>query len=172
MLRILSLSLGTLALLQLAIVPASSVVQWLKLVTGRIDHDQYYASHVAWKYVAGDDMKAARYIAENSRSADGVVVFGSDAVINFLSGRANPTRFLYAFPLTEGGPASPRDAYRREYVSRIRQAPPVYVVIGLPFATSDKERVLHDFPELESFLHQHYALAKSIGFLDLYRSKQ
>jgi hypothetical protein len=169
LLRRLTLSLGALVVLQLALTPAAEVAQWLKLAAGRIDADQYYAADRYGLYVAGDDMSAARFIRERTGPADTVVVWGNNALITFLSGRANCTRFVFAMPLTLGGPRSPRAAYRREYLNEIREKQPAYVVVGLPHSSGDKEAVLKEFPELEALLHERYSLEVRIGFLDLYR---
>ena len=163
-----SLSLTAFVVLQLSVVPATSVAEWLELVAGRIGSDRYYASHAAGGYIAGDDMKAARYIRERTQPTDGVAVWGNNALIGFLSGRPNPTRFVYAMPLTEGGPRSPRDTYRREYMSALLKNPPAYFVVGVPWGSPHKDQVLHDFPELETLLHERYSMETQVGGLDLY----
>jgi len=163
------LSLAAFAVLRLAIVPASAVAEWLQLITGRISSDRYYAAHTAGGFVAGDDMKAARYIRERTQPGDGVAVWGNNSLIGFLSGRANPTRFVYAMPLTEGGPRSPRDAYRQEYMHALRNHPPAYFVVGVPWGSLSREQILHSFPELEVLLQERYFKETRIGGLDLYR---
>ena len=164
-----ALSFAALAVLQLAIVPASSVHQWLQLMTGRIGIDQYYAAHVAWTFVAENDIEAASYIRTRTQPAEGVTVWGNNALIGFLSGRANPTRFVFALPLTVGGPGSIRERYRREYLAALLKNPPAYFVVGMPWESSNKELILHGFPELEGWLHSQYAMETRIGGLDLYR---
>ena len=57
-----ALALATIAVLRLGLFRRSGVVQWMKLATGRVSLDQYYASHMAGSYMAGDDLKAAAYI--------------------------------------------------------------------------------------------------------------
>lgn len=156
----------------LAVVPASSAALWLKFMVGRINRDEYYAAHVFGLYVAGDDIKAARFIQERTGAADTVVVWGNNALVNFLSGRANCTRFVFAMPLTAGGPGSPRAAYRREYIREVQKSLPAYIVVGLPHGSGDKELVLKEFPEFEALLHERYYLETRIGFLDLYRRNQ
>jgi hypothetical protein len=164
-----AVALAAIGVLQLATVSVSAVGQWLKLVTGNVNSEQYYGSHHAGAFVAGDDMKTARYIQERTKPSDGVVVFGNNALINFLSGRANPTRFLTAGSMTFGRAGSIRDAYRQEYISGIRRAPPAYVVLGVAYNGS-KEKALQGFPELDTLLHEQYTLDTHIGYLDLYRS--
>jgi hypothetical protein len=169
LLRTLALSLGALIVLQLAVTPASAVARWLKLMTGRIDRGEYYSALEYARYYPWDDMRAARFIRERTGPDDTVVVWGNNALINFLSGRANCTRFGFATPLRAGGPGSPRAAYRREFLTEIRKKQPAYVVVGLPRVTEDNEPVLRDFPEFETLLHERYSLETQIGMLDLYR---
>jgi len=162
-----ALALAIVGIVQMALVPASSVVQWLKLTTSRINLDQYYAAHTASWFAAGDVVNAAKYIGENTNPSDGLAVFGNEALLNFLSGRANPTRFLTGGSLTLGGPNSIRNAYRQEYIRGLQRTPPAYIVLGMAY-DGTKERALHDFPQLEQFLRERYSLEKSFGYLDLY----
>jgi hypothetical protein len=135
----------------------------------RIDFEKYYASHVAGKFVAGDDMKAAAHIRERTTSTDTLAVFGNNAGITFLSGRHNPTRFIHALPLTEGGGGSAQSDYRLEYITGLRQNRPTYFVVGTQWGSASKEEALNDFPVLQDFLDNEYYLEKRIGYLDLYR---
>jgi hypothetical protein len=165
------LLLGAVAVGKLAEEPFFGVSGWLKLMVGRVSRDQYYASHRAGAFVAGDEIKAADYIRRRTVTADGVAVYGNDAEINFLSGRANPTRFLYSLPLTEGGRSSPQAPYRREYILGLRRNPPAYFVTGVPWGNHSKAAELKDFPELEDMLEREYVLETRIGALDLYRRR-
>ena len=161
---------GAFLLGQLAISPAFEVARWLKFVSGRTEEDIYYAWYARSKYVAGDNMKAAQYLREHTGDGDQVAIWGNDATITFLSGRANPTRFVFALPLTYGGPNPMRATYRREYLNELRRTLPVYVVVGLPWGHPvEKEPYLADFPEFVGLLHTRYRLETRIGFLDLYR---
>jgi hypothetical protein len=165
-----AIALAGIGLLQLATVSLAGVGQWLKLVTGDVNSEQYYSSHHAGAYVPGDDMKAARYIQERTKPDDGIVVFGNNALIYFLSGRANPTRFLTAGSMTFGRAGSIRDAYRREYINGIQKAPPAYIVVGVAYNGS-KEKALQGFAEFDTLLREQYTPDTHIGYLDLYRSK-
>jgi hypothetical protein len=172
-LRLLSrvvLLLATIGVLQLAMVSASSVVQVLTLASGRIGKDKYYASHTAGKFVAGDDMAAARYIQAKTEPTDGVAVYGNNALINFLSGRANPTRFLSGGALTLGSGTAIRAAYRREYMNGLQESLPAYIVIGVPFGALTKDQAIQSFPEFETLLYERYTLETQIGYLDLYHA--
>jgi hypothetical protein len=132
-------------------------------------HSQYYGLYRKDDYNAGDNMQAASYIRERTRESDTVAIWGIDATITFLSGRSNPTRFVYAMPLTRGGANSHLLRYRREYMTAISARPPRYFVVGQPHNSTDKAAVLRSFPELAGFVGDHYRLEQQIGFLDLYR---
>jgi len=157
---------------QTVVKPGVDVLRWLQLMTGATNSPAYYQRYVAWRYVAGDNMAAANYIRERTRDSDNVAVFGNDATINFLSGRANPTRFLMGMPLTSSGVDELRAAYRQEYMAGLRMQPPIYFVVGQPYDTADKAAVLRQFPELQDFLQVRYSLESQIGFLDLYRLRE
>lgn len=160
--------LSAIGLLQLATVSVSGVAQWLELVSGHTGREQYYAAHHRGWFVAADDMEAARYIRERTKPSDGVVVFGNNSLINFLSGRANPTRFLTGGALTLGARGSRRDAYRNEYITGLLKSPPTYLVLGSAFHGT-KEQAIQEFPELEALLRERYSLETRIGYLDLFR---
>ena len=149
--------------------PGRSVGRFAKLALGRIDLGEYYSRFVEWEYVANDAIEAGHYIAARTRPQDGVVVFGHEATVNFVSGRPSPTRFTYAMPLTVGGDR--QTAYRSEYVRTLREKPPTYIVSGLHQRSADKQRMLREFPELSALVAKNYKLEARIGFLDLYRYK-
>jgi hypothetical protein len=169
LLSAIALALGLAALVRVAVIPAAGVAQWVRLVTGRMGRERYYAAHAAGAYVAGDDMKAAAYIRDRTHPADTVAVYGNNAGINFLSGRKNPTRFVFALPLTQGGRSSYRSQYRREYMAGLRRRLPAYVVVGVPWGGWTKDEAVRDFPEFQGLLAQQYRLETRIGALDLYR---
>jgi hypothetical protein len=158
-----ALGFAIIALLNVAKVPTSAVGQWLEVLTGRITASQYYDSHRAGSFVAGDDMNAATYIRERTSPDDTVAVYGYNAGINFLSGRKNPTRFGYALPLIRS------ERYRREYIDELRQQPPAVFIVGVLLNRPGKDGPLGDFPELKALLEARYRFETRIGSLDLYR---
>jgi hypothetical protein len=165
--------LAAVAVLTLAVVPASDVARWLKLLTRQMSREQYAASFRGGVFSPAADVKAANYIREHTIPTDGVAVFGVNADINFLSGRPNPTRFYWSMPLTVGRPFSTRDVFRREYLEGVRRHPPVYFVVGvLPWDRSPKTIALHKFAELEELLNREYRLETKFGALDLYRKTE
>jgi len=150
-------------------VPASAATMWAKLMAGRISRREYTSQFGG--YARRVDA-AAEYIRGRTAASDPVAVYGNESALTFLTGRPNPTRFVFALPLTEGGPASPRAHYRREFVLALQQTPPVYFVVGQPWGATTKTNALHGFPELEDFLNHGYSLESHIGVLDLYRRQK
>jgi len=167
--RVFALIAAALFLTQVMVTPVLDVKEWLLFISGSKTHTEYYEDFKEWEYVAGDNMAAARYIRDRSSDSDGVAVWGNDATVRFLSGRPDPTRFVYAMPLTQEASGSFRATYRREYISDLSEKPPLYLVVGLPYASTDKAAMLDGFPELLEFLQDQYQLERQIGFLDLYR---
>jgi hypothetical protein len=162
-----ALGFAIIALLNVARVPVSAVGQWLEVLTGRIRAPQYYDSHRAGPFVAGDDIHAAVYIQERTSPADTVAVYGYNAGINFLSGRKNPTRFGFALPLIRSGRMLAE--YRREYIDGLHRSPPAVFIVGVFLSPRGRDGPLGDFSELKAFLDAKYRFETRIGSLDLYR---
>ena len=133
---------------------------------GVTDTDDYYDGFGA----AGAERRAAEHIRDRSSADDGVVIWGWNASILFLSGRATPTRFGFSMPLLLGDEASPRNAYRREFMQDIERAPPLYVVEGTLAARLLGGRVgLADFPEFNAFVQSRYVAEARFEDLTLHR---
>jgi len=155
---------------QVAASPTVDVGRWLQFMTGMKTRTQYYSQYVRRFYVASDTMEASAYLKERTSPSDTIAVWGNEATINYLSERQNPTRFVFAMPLTAVGSAILRANYRKEYMAAFNTHPPRYFVVGQPHDGSpDKAAVLREFPELDSFVRDHYSLERQFGFLDLYR---
>lgn len=133
----------------------------------RGDLDAYHNRFWRRAYGAGDEVRAARYIQARTEPDDTVFVWGIDATVRYLSGRADATPYTFNMPLTLEG------AYRSRYRARALQAltarPPAYVVVGQPFETQDKAASVGGFPEFAALLDRDYVLETRIGNLDLYR---
>lgn len=152
--------------------PASDAMHWMRFVSGSESRAQYYARFGLddRSYVAADQMAAAEFIRANTTDTDRVAIFGYDAPVLFLSGRANATRYSYALPLVGHRSSSAfRTEYRRDFMASLVSVP-AYVVIGLLF--SGKQRTLDDFPEFKAYLARHFALQRSFGNVDVYRRRE
>jgi hypothetical protein len=164
--RIIAVSFGIVLIASLSVGPAREIARGGKLLIGVDTTDTHYAKYHFRDYIAADEIKAARYLKEHTGSDDQVFVWGVDATVNFLSGRANPTRFSFNMPLSMVSPF--RALYREETMRKLNAEPPVFIVVGAPWEWQ-KEEALAQFPEFEALLKQGYALETSMGDLDLYR---
>ena len=66
------------------------------------------------------------YIVENTAPEDRVLVWGTQTVVNYLSGRESPTRFVHQKPLFRAGYASA--ALSAEFLQGIRTNPPRLII--------------------------------------------
>ena len=66
------------------------------------------------------------YIVENTAPEDRVLVWGTQTVVNYLSGRESPTRFVHQKPLFRAGYASA--ALSAEFLEGIRTNPPRLII--------------------------------------------
>jgi hypothetical protein len=147
-----------------ALGPARDTWHYARYVVHLDSRDDYLKGFSRFNYSPLSAVKAAAYIKARTQPTERVAVYGVDAVVQFLSERSSPSRFVYAFPL--GVPSRlVRDSYRSEYMSDLRRAAPRYVVLG----THQDESTLSEFPELGKFLAQRYRLDASFGLLELYR---
>ncbi len=164
--RIVVAIVGIVLFAHIGFVPARQIFRLGKFLTGSESAQSYYEKYTFRDYVAADEIAAARFLKEHSTPSDRIFIWGVDATLNYLSGRPNPTRFVFNMPLSMPSPF--RADYRGEAMRKLHATPPAFIVVGAPWEW-DKERALAEFPELEAFLKQGYALETSIGNLDLYR---
>jgi hypothetical protein len=69
-------------------------------------------------------MPVVNYVIENTRPDDTVLVLGAESVVNFLSRRVSPTRYVYQYPLQLLGS---REMFE-EYFHQILQNKPVLII--------------------------------------------
>jgi hypothetical protein len=147
--------------------PLRDVVQWTKRIAGGSEQ-AYFASYVFNEtYSAADMVAAGRHIRERTKPEDGVFVWGNDAVIRFLAGRRDPTRFTHVLPIESPGPFMAR--YRAEMMQGLTTDPPAYIVVGGPWVS--KQTALGFFPDFTALIAARYVLETTIGHVDLYRLK-
>ena len=158
----------SICMLRLAYEPLGDLRKWVKFMTGQTTAENYYKEfgHEDDPFSAGDDM-AAQYIVSHTAKTDPAVVFGNNATITFLSARPNPTRFVFAMPLTRT--TGMREGYRKEYLEKLNATPPTYIVVDMAYAGPIAGAV-EDFPEFAQFLSENYELEKQFG-LDVYHKR-
>ncbi len=146
--------------------PAYEVARWVGWVAGATESGPYFDGFG----IAGAERRAAHHIRLNSSPDDGVVVWGWNSGVLFLSGRMSPTRFGFSMPLLLGDEGPPRQDYRREFMNDIERTLPLYVVEG-PQAGQllGGQFGLADFPEFHALVRSRYVEEITFGELTLHR---
>jgi hypothetical protein len=126
------------------------------------------------------------YLETHSTPDETVVVWGSNAGVNYLSHRASPSPFGYVQPLVDPPNSDLRRRYRDEFIRRLESAPPRYVValserVCERAPTPDERklmgpaegimRCLSDVPALRDFVLSRYTLVDTLGPLDIRRRR-
>ena len=122
-----------------------------------------------------DQMQIIDYLKDNSRPGDQVFVWGTAPLINFLTGRRSPSRFVSNLGLiSTWGP----DRWRQELVRDLQRARPRFVVVARHDEIStvsgtwrDSEEYLQVYPALAGLLHADYRSAENLPDFEIYRLK-
>lgn len=100
----------------------------------------------------------ASYIRTQTDPAETIYVWGIAPQIYFLAQRKAATRYRNNYNLSElvtGKPLEALEAYAPIVIENIRRSPPAYIVQIFR---------LEDFPELQTFVRDHYALDRDMEF--------
>ena len=113
------------------------------------------------------------YILENTRPEDPVLVWGTQTVVNYLSGRESPTRFVHQKPLFRAGYASA--SLSAEFLADLETNPPKLIIntwlSSTPFVEISPDGTCGPpeakYPEsmgaVFNYICQHYRLAEVLG---------
>jgi len=123
-----------------------------------------------------DQMVIIDYLREHSRPDDGVYVWGTAPLINFLTPRPSPSRFMVNHPLiSPWGPVW----WRQDLIGELHRQPPRFIIVErhdqIPLVTlnnDDSEQCLRTFPTLASFIAARYESVKNLDDFEIYRLKQ
>jgi len=120
-----------------------------------------------------DQMAIIDYLQKNSAPGDGVYVLGTAALINFLTERPNPSRFVTDHAIIS--PWGP-ERWRQDLVAELNRTPPRFIVVerhdAIPIVTltyDDSEQWLKKYPPLASFVGSHYESVKNLYDFEVYR---
>jgi len=121
-----------------------------------------------------ETQQTAQYLREHSSADDRVLIWGFQALVNFLADRRAPTRYIFTYPLTFDRPESAfRVEARRTFLRDLRNQPPLYIVLVTndvnPLQAVDSYSLLAGFPEFQQVIRQQYRLERDIGDFHLYR---
>ncbi|NQT53888.1 glycosyltransferase family 39 protein [bacterium] len=157
-------------------VPIRSVVKWGTAVAGRRSWTLYYeqvggAGQGDTSYLA--TRAAAKYLAGRTAKDETVLVWGFNALINYLADRRSPTRFGYSLPFMRGPDSPYLEQYLREFIDALRQSPPAYIVLSATdkhaFQVKNSKEYLKDFPELHAFVTHHYVHDTTVAGFEMWR---
>ena len=127
-------------------------------------------ANTANQYKVRDDPQieaAVAYVDAHTAPADGVLVWGSEPVVNFLSGRTRPNRFVFMSQMFLPGYAAPAQA--DEMLRDLQSHPPRLIInaytCGVPFIDylSNCGGALSYWDEVFTFVRQHYAHVADVG---------
>jgi hypothetical protein len=122
-----------------------------------------------------DQLAIIDYVEKNSPPGAGVFVWGTAPLINFLTQRLNPSRFVSNFPLiSPWGPAR----WRLELIGELNRRPPLFIIVArhdnIPVVTltnDDSEQCLKKYPALAAFIKGRYEPARQLEDFEVYRLK-
>ncbi|MBI5956920.1 MAG: glycosyltransferase family 39 protein [Chloroflexi bacterium] len=125
-----------------------------------------------YSFLAAQD--TARYLRQHTTSEDYVLVWGFQALVNFLADRRSPTRFIFNYPLTFDQPESEfRIVARRRFLKDLADKRPAYIVLVTndvnPIQPVDSHTLVEGFPEFKRLIQKQYRLEKDIADFHLYR---
>lgn len=155
--------------------PLRSVKEWISYRSGKISRNQYDAHFVYLNknhYDSGTIRLLATYVREHSTNTDTIQVWGFDAGINYLADRAAPSRFGYTYPLEIGSKNPYLQGYRAEFLDKIHEKPPVYVLVPSQDAFGSmpaSDQSFNEFTGFHDFVLARYNVEKTIENWTLYR---
>ncbi|HET6644445.1 MAG TPA: hypothetical protein VFG65_02995 [Fimbriimonadales bacterium] len=154
---------------------------WSSYFDGVRKGDKYATlANYATNYGTGKHvLNAARLVGlgESLRRAtapnETILSFDMDPALNFYSGRMQPARFIYLWPLLTKGFESLH--WKEEYTRNIIAGKPTFFLLcrssRKASTVEDGRKLLERYPELKKFLAAQYIVVAHIGPIDVYRRK-
>ena len=123
-----------------------------------------------------DQMATIEYLRKNSVPGDGVYVWGTAPLINFLTPRPSPSRFVANHPLiSPWGPAR----WREDLIGELNRKPPRFIVVErhdqitlVTLTSDDSEECLRKYPALASLIADRYESVENLDDFEIYRVKR
>ncbi len=139
----------------------------------QLSYENYLFPHPLEKL--HDQLAIINYVEKNSAPGEGVFVWGTAPLINFLTQRPNPSRFVSNFALiSPWGPAR----WRQELIGELHRKPPRFIVVArhdnIPVVTltnDDSEQCLKKYPALAALIAEGYETAEDLQDFEVYQVK-
>jgi hypothetical protein len=136
-----------------------------RTIFGGLDRE-HYLEEVG---MAGE-ARAAEYLDQRVAQEDPIFIWGHYALLYYLTGRHNPTRFAMDPPLSLEHPQ--QKAWQTEALSDLEADPPSYILVATgditPFEPQPSSRQLVQFPELAAFIDSNYYLSETLAGFEVY----
>lgn len=139
----------------------------------RSSYSDYYPQHKLDKFA--DQLRVIGFLRAHSTASDQVYVWGTAPLINFLSERHSPSRFVSNLGLVSPWGAG---GWRAELVRDLDAPPPLFIVVArhdaIPSVSQsnlDSEQMLATYPELAGLISSRYEPAAHLHNFDIYRRK-
>jgi hypothetical protein len=123
----------------------------------------------------GDQLRVVDYLNAHSRPQDEVYVWGTAALINFLSQRENPSRFVTNLAVMA---VWAPESWRQELVRTLEAKHPRYIVVErhdtiftVTYTMMDSEQYLQVYPALAGLLRREYEPAVNYQDFEVYSLK-
>jgi hypothetical protein len=123
-----------------------------------------------------DQMTIIDYLRKNSAPSYGVYVWGTAPLINFLTPRPSPSRFVSNHALISiWGPAR----WRQDLIAELSRKEPRFIVVErhdeihlVTLTYDDSEQCLRKYPALASFIAGRYESVKNLDDFEVYGLKR
>lgn len=140
-------------------------------LAGSMSLDQFRGLFRTGASNATNTRLVAAYLRERTDPDEAVLVWGHEALVNFLAQRRSPTRFVVDGYLTT--PSARQAEWRKEFIQKLRRCPPPYIVVVCDDATSfepeDSWTQLRRFEPLAALLETQYRHEITIAEFQVYR---
>jgi len=103
--------------------PRVLLIAIILLQYGQIKNYPYYISGLAGNSYAS----VIDYVVKNTKADDKVLIIGAESVVNFLTRRVAPTRYVYQYPLGQLGLPN-RQTLIEEFFQQIMQNNPIMII--------------------------------------------
>ena len=121
----------------------------------------------------GSEAKVAEYLRQRSEPGDPLFIWGHYALLYYLTGGRNPTRFAMDPPLSLEH--AQQDAWQAETILDLQADPPQYIVVATaditPFEPLPSKQQLANFPELANFIDDDYYQVETLAGFDIHVRK-
>ena len=171
--------LAMIILIMIPVRPPMHRAAWSTYLFNKSSRESFYARFGS--YGSGDfsflaDKQLADYLGARTDAGDYVLVWGIEPLVNYLCGRAAPTRFGYNYALVASSGTSFHERYRREFLEDLTMQKPKYVVIVDEDATNlmpkTSRQYFEEFGDFSSYVRERYVRETSIEHFEVWRRQE